>query len=218
MFASITPTPGSRGFFVNLPGWSRRRKGGGPHAEWNWGFWLDARSAPNICSCHNPVLGLAPSTWVPHQLGGEGGVPLRPNTGSEGEVLLEEQASGCQGESVNRVLNRLIQWTEFFLSKQPASGTPRIARSTADRIPAGQESPETEGPPACPSPGDTLVRKLGFSSLTWVTWNGTEQVSALDRLSFTRHVQWVACPVLKTKIQGPSFKNYQQGLPWWSSG
>lgn len=177
MFASITPTPGSQGFFVNLLGWNRRRKGGGPHAEWNWGFWLDTRSSPNICSCHNPVLGLTPSPWVPHQLGGEGGVPLRPKTGSEGEVLLEEQALGCQGESVNRVLNSLIQWTEFFLSKQPASGPPCMAWSTADRIPAGQEFPGTEGPPACPSPGDTLVRKPGFlfSHMGDLEWHKASQ-------------------------------------------
>ena len=190
MFASVTPTPGSQGFFVNLPGWSRRCKGGGPHAEWKWGFWLDAKSAPNICLCHNPVLGQAPSPWVPHHQGGEGGVPLRPKTGSEEEVPLEEQASGCQGESVNRLLNRLSQGTELFLSKQSASGPPRMARSTADRIPAGQESPGTEGSPARPSPGDTLVRKAGFlfSYMGDMKWHKASQCTRPAALH-------QACPV-----------------------
>lgn len=63
-------------------------------------------------------------------------------------MLMEEQAPGCQGESVNRVLNRSVQWPELSLLKQPASGPPCMAQSTADRMPVGPKvSQDRKGPP-----------------------------------------------------------------------
>lgn len=168
--------------------------------------------SPIICLYPGPVLGPAPSLWVLHQLGGEGGVSLRPKTGSEGEVLMEEQAPGCQGESVDSVLNSPVQWPELFLSKQPSSGPARRAQSTADRIPAGEESPGTESPPVPPRPEDALVRKPGFlsSCMDDLERHKARQRSGPAVLHQALPVGCLSTLQGKKKMQGPSVKNYEQ--------
>lgn len=114
------------------------------YAERKRGFWLDARRSPIICSYLSP----GPFPLGPALAGKGGRCAFKTKDRSEGEMLMEEQAPGCQGESVNRVLNRSVQWPELSLLKQPASGPPCMAQSTADRVPVGPKvSQDRKGPP-----------------------------------------------------------------------